>query len=104
MKSVRTSIVVVMLLLTSLALSQAGYANEYRLGVGDGLSISVWGHEELRTEIVVRPDGYITFPLVGEMWAVDKTPRQLGAELQEALAEFVKNPQVTVIVSGFRTL
>ena len=95
---------VVMLLLTSLALSQAGYANEYRLGVGDGLSISVWGHEELRTEIVVRPDGYITFPLVGEMWAVDKTPRQLGAELQEALAEFVKNPQVTVIVSKFRTL
>ncbi len=104
MKSVRTSIVVVMLLLTSLALSQAGYANEYRLGVGDGLVISVWGHAELRTEIVVRPDGYITFPLVGDMWAVDKTSRQLGAELQEALAEFVKNPQVTVIVNRFRTL
>ncbi|MCK9526157.1 MAG: SLBB domain-containing protein, partial [Limnochordia bacterium] len=79
-------------------------ASEYLLGVGDVLRITVWGHTELTTEVTVRPDGYVTFPLVGDRWAVDKTPRQLGAEIQTVLGEFVINPQVTVIVSKFRTL
>ena len=104
MKSLRTSLVVVMLLLTILVGSTPAGANEYLLGVGDVLRMSVWGHSDLTTEVSVRPDGYITFPLVGDLWAVDKTPRQLSAELQELLAEFVVNPQVTVIVSQFRTL
>src|SRR5690625_195730 len=102
MKSLRTSLVVVMLLLTILVGSTPTSANEYLLGVGDVLRMSVWGHSDLTTEVSVRPDGYITFPLVGDLWAVDKTPRQLSAELQELLAEFVVNPQVTVIVSQFR--
>lgn len=79
-------------------------ANEYTLGVGDVLRITVWGHADLTTEVAVRPDGYLTFPLVGDVWAVDKTPRQVAAELQTLLAEFIVNPQVTVIVTQFRTL
>lgn len=96
--------VVGVLLLLIAAGSTQGLANEYLLGVGDVLRISVWGHSELTTEVSVRPDGYITFPLVGDHWAVDKTPRQLSAEIQAILGEFVVNPQVTVIVSQFRTL
>ena len=79
-------------------------ANEYLLGVGDAVRITVWGHEELATQTVVRPDGYLTFPLVGDIWAVDKTTRQLRTELQSLLADFVVNPQVTVIVTQFRTV
>ncbi len=104
MKSLRTSMVVGVLLLLIAAGSTQGLASEYLLGVGDILRISVWGHSELTTEVSVRPDGYITFPLVGDHWAVDKTPRQLSAEIQAILGEFVVNPQVTVIVSQFRTL
>lgn len=96
--------VVGVLLLLIAAGSTQGLASEYLLGVGDILRISVWGHSELTTEVSVRPDGYITFPLVGDHWAVDKTPRQLSAEIQAILGEFVVNPQVTVIVSQFRTL
>lgn len=92
------------LLLAVLVCGAPGDANEYLLGVGDVLRISVWGHTELTTDVAIRPDGYLTFPLVGDHFAVDKTPRQLGAELQAILGEFVINPQVTVIVNQFRTL
>ncbi|HBG01083.1 MAG TPA: hypothetical protein DDW87_05860 [Firmicutes bacterium] len=104
MKNLRTSIAVCMLLITVLIWSYPAGANEYLLGVGDGLRISVWGHDELATQSVVRPDGYLTFPLVGDIWAVDKTPRQLGSELQTMLADFVVDPQVTVMVNQFRTV
>lgn len=104
MKNLRTGLVVALLLLTVFMGQAPLQANEYLLGVGDVLLMSVWGHNDLTTEVAVRPDGYITFPLVGDLWAVDKTPRQLSAELQNLLAEFVVDPQVTVIVSKFRTL
>ncbi|NLJ79409.1 MAG: hypothetical protein GX335_00065 [Firmicutes bacterium] len=84
--------------------SQSAASTEYLLGVGDTLRISVWGHPELTVDVEVRPDGYITFPLVGDHWAIDKSSRQLSGELQEILANFVVNPQVTVIIQGFRTL
>ena len=92
------------LLLAVLVCGAPGDANEYLLGVGDVLRISVWGHTELTTDVAIRPDGYLTFPLVGDHFAANKTPRQLGAELQAILGEFVINPQVTVIVNQFRTL
>ena len=104
MKKLRTGLVVTILLLVLMVGYNPVKANEYLLGVGDVLRMSVWGHSDLTTEVAVRPDGYITFPLVGDLWAVDKTPRQLSSELQELLSEFVVNPQVTVIVSQFRTL
>lgn len=104
MKSPRTSLSLILFLVVIFLTTVPSEANEYLLGVGDVLRISVWGHTELTTEVTIRPDGYLTFPLVGDHWAVDKTARQLSNELQEILAQFVVNPQVTVIVSQFRTL
>ena len=92
------------LLLAVMMCGAPGDASEYLLDVGDVLRISVWGHTELTTDVAIRPDGYLTFPLVGDHFAANKTPRQLGAELQAILGEFVINPQVTVIVNQFRTL
>lgn len=105
MNKQRTNTVVgLLLVILTLVASGTSLANEYLLGVGDVLQISVWGHTELATEVVVRPDGYLTFPLVGDHFAVDKTTRELALELQTVLADYVVKPQVTVIVSQFRTL
>lgn len=85
-------------------LTGTGSAQNYELGTGDVLQISVWGHSELTTQIEVRPDGYITFPLVGDQYAVGKTPNQLATIIQTELANYVVDPQVTVLVHQFRTI
>lgn len=104
MNKLRTCIIVALVLLVCVGPGQVASAGEYTLGIGDVLRITVWGHGDLTTEVAVRPDGYVTFPLVGDVWAVDKTPPQLAKELQELLAEFIVKPQVTVLVTQFRTL
>ncbi|MDD5450152.1 MAG: polysaccharide biosynthesis/export family protein [Candidatus Omnitrophica bacterium] len=73
----------------------------YKIGEGDNLDISVWQHEDLARKVVVRPDGFISFPLVGDIKAVGLTPPQLASNLKEGLSKLVRDPQVTVIVSGF---
>jgi polysaccharide export outer membrane protein len=104
MKRLRRVMVLAVLVLALMAAGAPAGAGEYTLGVGDVLRITVWGHADLTTEVAVRPDGYLSFPLVGDLWAVDKTPREVRAELQSLLAEFIVKPQVTVIVTQFRTL
>jgi len=73
----------------------------YTIGEGDELDISVWQHDELDKEVVVRPDGYISFPLVGDVKAKDLTPVQLSIIIKEYLSRMIRDPQVTVIVSNF---
>ena len=76
--------------------------NEYNIGVGDGLDIYVWRHEDLSRAVPVRPDGKISTPLVEDLQAAGKTPSQLGRDIEGILSEYIKNPKVTVIVTGFR--
>jgi polysaccharide export outer membrane protein len=71
------------------------------IGPGDQLSIFVWGNQELSTQVVVRPDGLISTPLVEDMQASGKTPTQLARSLESELSTFVKNPKVTVSVTHF---
>jgi polysaccharide export outer membrane protein len=73
----------------------------YVIGPGDSLSVFVWGDNELSTEVVVRPDGLITTPLVEDLQASGKTPTELARNLEERLSVFVKNPKVTVSVTTF---
>lgn len=73
----------------------------YAIGEGDSLDISVWQHPELDRKVFVRPDGYISFPLVGDINAKGSTPPQLASNIKENLSRLIKDPQVTVIVSGF---
>src|SRR5690554_2354006 len=104
MKKLGAAITAALMLFVLLVGVLPGQAQEYLLGVGDVLRISVWGHAELTTEVAVRPDGYLTFPLVGDHMAVGKSARQLSQELEAILADYVVNPRVTVIVSQFRSL
>ena len=73
----------------------------YVIGAGDGLQVFVWGHEDLSTTISVRPDGNISTPLVEDMRAVGRTPTELARAMEEALAEYIRSPTVTIIVEQF---
>lgn len=91
--------------LTATSAASTAAANEagpdYLIGPLDNLEIFVWRAPDLSTKITVRPDGRISTPLVNDMVAAGKTPSKLAADLEEALKEYVKTPQVTVIVSNF---
>jgi polysaccharide export outer membrane protein len=69
------------------------------IGAEDTLLIQVWREPELTRPVLVRPDGKITLPLIREMQAAGRTPDQLASDLQKALAEYIKNPEVTVTVN-----
>lgn len=71
---------------------------EYVVGVDDRLKISVWGEDQLSEEIIVRPDGMITLPLVNDIQAAGRTPSRLREAIARRLKQFVRDPQVTVIV------
>ncbi|MEK6749692.1 MAG: polysaccharide biosynthesis/export family protein [Pseudomonadota bacterium] len=71
---------------------------EYRIGAEDILEITVWKEEGLKKEIVVRPDGGISFPLVGTLVAAGKTPKILEQEVAKALEKYIPDPVVSVAV------
>jgi polysaccharide export outer membrane protein len=74
-------------------------AEEYRIAPGDVLQVFVWREPELSREVRVRTDGLVTVPLLGDLSAVNKTPKSLAAELAQQFARFVTSPNVTVTVT-----
>ena len=84
---------------TASAESQVPVAfEEYSLGVEDKLSISVWKELDMTKTVAIRPDGKITFPLVGDVQAAGRTARQLSEDLTRLLGRYIKEPVVTVVV------
>jgi polysaccharide export outer membrane protein len=81
-------------------ISDRGVTEEYRIGVGDALQISVWRNPELSTGVPVRPDGKISLPLIGDIMAANLTATQLSNNIIAGLENYVRNPQVTVIVAN----
>lgn len=73
----------------------------YIIGPGDGLQIFVWGHPDLTTNVTVRPDGNISTPLVEDLPASGSTPTGLARLVEQRLSEYIRTPQVTVIVQNF---
>jgi polysaccharide biosynthesis/export protein len=71
---------------------------DYPIGAEDVLEISVWKEEGLKKEVLVRPDGGISFPLAGDMQAAGKTARQLQQEITQRLEKFMSDPVVSVAV------
>ncbi|MCU0561098.1 MAG: polysaccharide export protein [Desulfobacterales bacterium] len=72
---------------------------EYRIGAGDVLEISTWKEPELsRPAVLVRIDGRVSFPLLGDIAAAGMTPMQLTETIQKGLASYVTAPVVTVTV------
>ena len=71
----------------------------YRIGPEDILRVSVWDNRELTLDVVVRPDGKISMPLVQDVQAEGLTASELAALLHAKLQSFIKDPQVSVIVT-----
>ena len=82
-------------------LATGGQSAEYLIAPGDTLQIFVWRNPELSVEAPVRPDGRFTIPLVQDIQAQGKTPTELARNLGQALAAYVQDPVVTVIVKSF---
>ena len=78
------------------AVSHAG--QEYRMGPEDVLRISVWENKDLTLDLVVRPDGKISMPLIQDVVAEGQTAMELGNTIHDTLLTFIKEPQVSVIV------
>ena len=74
-------------------------AAHYVIGPGDTLQVFVWRNPELSTTVPVRPDGKISTPLVEDMVAIGKTPTVLARDIEKVLAEYVRSPQVNIIVT-----
>ena len=74
---------------------------DYLIGAGDSVNIIVWRNPEVSMAVPVRPDGKITTPLVEDLPASGNTATELARDIEKALAKFIQQPVVTVIVTGF---
>jgi len=79
----------------------ASNVSEYLIGAGDQLKVFVWRNTEISVTIPVRPDGRISTPLVEDMVAVGKTPTRLARDIEKRISKYIRNPQVTIIVTNF---
>jgi polysaccharide export outer membrane protein len=82
-----------------LAFSIVAYAEQaYTLNPGDVLEISVWNEEALQQQVMVLPDGTISFPLVGILNVAKKTPAQVQDHIKEKLSRVIPDPEINVSV------
>jgi len=73
--------------------------NDYKIGAGDILEITIWKEPELsRAEVLVRTDGKISFPLLNDVQAAGLTPLEMKRNMEVGLKEFISNPFVTITV------
>ncbi len=77
--------------------------NDYRIGVDDRLQITVWRNPDLSALVPVRPDGKISAPLIGDVLVGGKTPDQVSALIRQKLTAFIREPNVTVMVTELRS-
>jgi len=76
-----------------------GYGgSEFRLGPDDVIEVFVWKEPELSTTVVVRPDGKVSLPLIGELPTSGKTAVELQNEIGQKLIQYISNPVVNVMV------
>ena len=74
----------------------------YKIGPLDTLNVVVWRNPELSVTITVRPDGMISMPLVEDMQAAGRNPADLSRDVEKALAKYIREPVVSIVVSGFQ--
>ena len=87
-------------------LSQPGkvtLVDDYRVGVDDVVQISVWRNPELSMNVPVRPDGRISLPLIGDVFVGGKTPVEIAREIKTKLSEYIREPNVSVILVELRS-
>lgn len=87
--------------LPAATMAEAGPSDTYRIGPKDTLRIIVWQNPGLSDTVPVRPDGRVSIPLLDDVDAINKTPKDLAREIEQKLSAFVQDPLVTIIVTEF---
>jgi len=81
--------------------SAKSQSSDYRIGAGDMIEVSTWKEPDLsRKEVLVRVDGKISFPLIGDIQAAGMTPVELTETIQKGLKDYVTSPVVTVTITN----
>ncbi len=75
----------------------------YLIGVDDVVQVDVWKHPDLSMSVPVRPDGMISVPLIGEVLAGGRSPKDVAEEIKGRLSEYIKQPNVAVILVQLRS-
>ncbi len=88
---------------SSQAILSYALVDAYRIGVDDVLMVDVWKNPDLSVTVPVRPDGRISIPLVGDIVAGGKEPMLVASEIKKALRKYIREPQVTVILTQLRS-
>lgn len=83
------------------SVTEAPSTYKYLVGPGDSLNIFVWGNPEISGTVDVRPDGMISTKLVEDIPVSGKTPTQVARKIEKSLAQFIRDPIVTVIPDDF---
>lgn len=83
------------------ATGDARYSTKYKVAPGDSVEIFVWRNPDVSTTVPIRPDGFLTAPLLEDIPAAGKTPTELARDLEKELSIYLRDPLVTVIVNGF---
>lgn len=83
---------------TRIASRESQEGLEYIIGADDVLQISVWQNPDLTQEAIVRPDGRISFPLIGDIQAAGQTVPELDTDVTERLKEYIKYPEVSISI------
>lgn len=71
---------------------------KFRLGTGDVISVNVWKNPDLSVRVPVRPDGFVSVPLVGDVLAGGRTPEEIAADTEQMLTQYIRTPKVSVII------
>jgi putative polysaccharide export protein (PEP-CTERM system associated) len=88
---------------TAATATAAAEAYEYVIGPDDELEVAVWNNQAVTRTVTVRPDGRISLPLTNDVQAAGLTPMQLQTNIVKALAPFIQNPDVAVIVKAVKS-
>jgi polysaccharide export outer membrane protein len=80
-------------------LAAGAAADTYVIGASDVIAVSVWKEPTLSGSLLVRPDGMISLPLLGDVQASGLTPLQLADQIATKLKKFIQDPNVSVVVS-----
>ena len=79
------------------------YQGDYLIGVDDIIEVNVWRNPDLSVSVPVRPDGKISTPLVKDIMAAGKSPKELADSVTEQLSKYIRDPQVSIIVTGLNS-
>ena len=79
--------------------SAAPAVDSYVIGKSDVLSVTVWKQPDLSGNLLVRPDGMVSMPLLGDVQAAGSTPLQLADRVETKLKKYMQDPEVSVVVT-----